>query len=197
MPQYLAFGFDTHVSLHHIFAVFDCTRRPSDSTSPKNLYKACRQLFVFVCGRYSSGESCYICLKYCALTLRLTSKAPETYCMLLRLLIQQFPVMFLWPSRSCCLSFQKGGTGPPWGDTIFSLAAIYSCCYYITTLSLHSLYSFCIILFSISWWMLLSLLCMGNQDLHVELLLHNCWCGIDNFLCLDACPPCSLMLIAV
>ena len=131
MPQYLAFGFDTHVSLHHIFAVFDCTRRPSHSASPKNLYKACRQLFVFVCGRYSSGESCYICLKYCALTLRLTSKAPETYCMLLRLLIQQFPVMSLWPSRSCCLLFQKGGTGPPGGGYNFFTGC------YIQLLLLH------------------------------------------------------------
>ncbi len=73
-----------------------CTKRGG---SAKHLF--------FLCGSWSPGESCFICLKYCVLASCLTSKAPETYRTSLRLLIQKFPVIFLWPSHSWCSSFEE------------------------------------------------------------------------------------------
>ncbi len=65
------------------------------------------QNICILCGHWSPGESCFICLKYCVLASCLTSKAPETNCTSLRLLIQQFPVIFLWPSHFWCSSFEE------------------------------------------------------------------------------------------
>ena len=84
-----------------------------NNTKPFNLSEGlvpsvgARQNICFLCGCWSPGESCFIRLKYCVLMSCLTSKAPETYCMSLRLLIQQFPVIFLWPSHSWCSSFEE------------------------------------------------------------------------------------------
>jgi hypothetical protein len=90
-----------------------CSVALHNKTKPFNLSKGlvssvgAWQNICFLCGRWSPGESCFIHLKYCVLALCLTSKATETYCTLLRLLIQQFPVIFLWPSHSWCSSFEE------------------------------------------------------------------------------------------
>jgi hypothetical protein len=84
-----------------------------NKTKPFNLSEGlvpsvgARQNICFLCGRWSPGESWFICLNYCVLAVCLTSKAPETYCRLLRLLIQKFPVIFLWPSHFWCSSFEE------------------------------------------------------------------------------------------
>ena len=64
----------------------------------------------FLCGHWSPGESCFIYLKYCALALCLTIKAPATYTATLWLLNQQVPVTFLWLSLLVTLFLKKWST---------------------------------------------------------------------------------------
>ncbi len=62
--------------------------------------------------------------------------------------------------------------------------------------NLHGFLNSVDIIFFRSWCLQLSVLCMGDQALHIEFIVHNCWCCVDNF-CLDVFPSCISITITV